>query len=99
MGFLCWRCLLHQRPPANSRCGTYGTRGTLTIGFVTVGGFNANQDVLVQQVLGVGDNGLQLQREVHGIRGDELGIGRGGRPPRGGDAGENRPIDVVIKQI
>lgn len=56
--------------------GTYGTRGTLTIGFVAVGGFNANQDVLVQQVLRVGDNGLQLQREVHGIRGDKLGIGR-----------------------
>ena len=44
-----------------SRCGTCSPcPGTLTVGFVTVRGLNAYQDVLVQQVLGVRDDGLQL---------------------------------------
>ena len=41
------------------RYGTYSTSpGTLTVGFVTVGGLDADQDMLVQQVLGVRDDGL-----------------------------------------
>lgn len=58
---------LHHRPPAKNRHSTHGTcPGTLTIGFVTVGRLDADQDVLVQQVLGVRDDGLQLQRRARG---------------------------------
>lgn len=50
----------------------------LTVGFVAVGRLNADQDVLVQQVLGVGDNGLQLQRDGHSMRVDRWGpVGEG----------------------
>lgn len=59
-------CLCHFRG-----CGLTDRHGAcpgmLTVGFVTVRGFNADQDVLVQQVLGVGDNGLQLQRRGMGL--------------------------------
>lgn len=72
---------LHHRPPATSRCGTDSAcPGTLTIGFVAVGRLNANQDVLVQQVLGVRDDGLQLHREGHTVRAAHSGTG-GGRLP------------------
>lgn len=65
---------LHQGPSANGMRAA--CPGTLTVGFVAVGGLHANEDVLVQQVLGVRDNGLQLQGEGHGIRADTLGTGR-----------------------
>lgn len=59
-----------------SRCDTCSPRpGTLTVGFITVRGLNAYQDVLVQQVLGVRDDGLQLQREGHRISLDRWGTG------------------------
>lgn len=51
---------LPQRLPATSRGGTCTCLGTRTVGLVAVGGLNADEDVLVQQVLGVRDNGLQL---------------------------------------
>lgn len=72
---------LHHRPPATSRCGADSAcPGTLTIGFVAVGRLNANQDVLVQQVLGVRDDGLQLHREGHTVRAARSGTS-GGRLP------------------
>lgn len=88
---------LGQRPPANSSCGT--CPGSLTIGLVAVRGLDANQDVLVQQVLGVRDNGLQLQREGHGVTGDPGDRRVRVASPDEGSAGENEPVYVVIKHI
>lgn len=61
------RCLPYTRGHRLT-AGAAPFPGTLTIRFVAVRGLNANQDVLVQQVLGVRDNGLQLHREGHRVR-------------------------------
>ena len=80
-----------------STAGTYSTSpGTLTIGFIAVRGLDADQDMLVQQVLGVRDDGLQLQRERHGLACTGRGQARGSQPREGGMYGE-RDTDVLLK--
>lgn len=66
VGFQCSDATTSLTSGATSQqqSGPFGScLGTLTIGFVAVGGLNADQDVLVQQVLGVRDNGLQLREK------------------------------------
>lgn len=67
------------------RCGAYSSSPrTLTVGLVAVGGLDADEDMLVQQVLRVRDDGLQLQRDWHGLAQTCRGQACGSQP-RGGN--------------
>lgn len=43
--------------------------------------------------------GFSCKEKGMGLEVTSWGQAGEGRQPRGGDAGENRPVDVVIKQI
>lgn len=50
-----WRSAPHRRPDAG-----VVLEWTLTVGLVTIKGFDGEQEVLVLQVLNLGEDGLQL---------------------------------------